>query len=101
MLTIWDVIKSPVITEKAINLKESTADTRQVLTLEVDARANKIQIKEAVQKIFKVEVAAVRTAHYSGKTVRRGRLVGKKSDWKKAYVTLKPGQTVGEFSEAV
>jgi large subunit ribosomal protein L23 len=101
MLTVWDVIKSPLITEKAMTLKEQTTDTRQVLTFRVNVRANKIQIKNAVQKIFNVEVDSVRTMNCLGKEVRRGRIAGKKSDWKKAYVTLKPGQTIGEYAEVI
>jgi large subunit ribosomal protein L23 len=101
MLTVWDVIKSPLITEKAMTLKEQTTDTRQVLTFRVNVRANKIQIKNAVQKIFNVEVDSVRTMNCLGKEVRRGRISGKKSDWKKAYVTLKPGQTIGEYAEVI
>ncbi|MBX7221667.1 MAG: 50S ribosomal protein L23 [Blastocatellia bacterium] len=101
MLTVWDIIKSPVITEKALDLKEATSDTRQLVTFRVDARANKIQIRAAVEKIFNVQVDSVRTANYKGKEVRRGRLVGKKSDWKKAFVTLKPGHVIGEFGEVI
>jgi large subunit ribosomal protein L23 len=101
MLTVWDVIKSPLITEKAMTLKEQTTDTRQVLTFRVNVRANKIQIKNAIQKIFNVEVDSVRTMNCLGKEVRRGRIAGKKSDWKKAYVTLKPGQTIGEYAEVI
>lgn len=101
MLTVWDVIKSPVITEKALEMKEATSDTRQLLTFRVDARANKIQIKQAVEKIFNVEVHAVRTINYEGKQVRRGRFVGRKTDWKKAYVTLKPGFSISEYAEVI
>ncbi|HMV99400.1 MAG TPA: 50S ribosomal protein L23 [Acidobacteriota bacterium] len=101
MLTIWDVIKSPVITEKAMDMKEHTTETGQLLTFKVDPRANKIQIKNAVEKIFNVQVAAVRTANFQGKEVRRGRTIGRKSDWKKAFVTLKPGSTISEYMEVI
>lgn len=101
MLTVWDIIKSPVITEKALEMKDATADTRQLLTFRVDPRANKIQIKKAVEQIFNVKVDAVRTANFYGKEVRRGRLLGRKSDWKKAFVTLKPGQVITEYAEVI
>lgn len=101
MLTMWDIIKSPVITEKALELKEASSDTRQLLTFRVDPRANKSEIKKAVERIFNVKVHSVRTANFHGKEVRRGRLVGRKSDWKKAFVTLKPGFTVGEYADVV
>ena len=107
MKTIWDVLKAPVITEKALRLKEeSTKDIRdsknkktikrdrQVLAFRVSDDASKYAIKNAVEMIFKVKVDQVRVINYRGKTVRRGRAVGRKSDWRKAYVTLKPGQNV-------
>jgi large subunit ribosomal protein L23 len=107
MTTIWDVIKAPLITEKAIRLKEESTSPirdsknkktikrdRQVLAFRVASNASKYAIKEAVETIFKVKVDAVRVVNYRGKTVRRGRTVGRKSDWRKAYVTLMPGQQV-------
>src|SRR5262245_12839431 len=107
MKTVWDVLKAPVITEKALWLKEtSTKDIRdsknkktikrdrQVLAFRVADDANKHTIKNAVETIFKVEVDQVRVVNYRGKTVRRGRTVGRKSDWKKAYVTLASGNTI-------
>ena len=61
--------------------------------------ANKIEIKKAVERIFKVKVASVRTANFHGKIRRQGRFSGRKPDWKKAYVTLKKGEKMFEFSE--
>jgi large subunit ribosomal protein L23 len=111
--TIWDVLKAPVITEKALAMKEeSTGEIRdsknrktikrrrQVLAFRVADGASKHAIKEAVEKIFKVEVDQVRIVNYRGKQVRRGRTVGRKSDWKKAYVTLRPGQNV-DYADSI
>ena len=113
MKTIWDVLKAPVITEKALRLKEeSTKDIRdsknkktikrdrQVLAFRVSDDASKYAIKNAVEMIFKVKVDQVRVINYRGKTVRRGRTVGRKSDWRKAYVTLKPGQNV-DYADSI
>ncbi len=113
MKTIWDVIKGPVITEKALEMKEkSTHDIRdsknkkiikrdrQVLAFRVANNANKHAIKAAVEKIFGVKVDDVRVANYRGKTVRRGRTVGRKPDWKKAYVTLKPGASI-DYADSI
>jgi large subunit ribosomal protein L23 len=63
--------------------------------------ANKIEIKDAVEKIFKVKVESVRTANFHGKKRRQGRYSGRRPDWKKAYVTLKQGEKMIEFSETV
>ncbi|HMV46205.1 MAG TPA: 50S ribosomal protein L23 [Blastocatellia bacterium] len=113
MKTIWDVLKAPVITEKALWLKEESTKNirdsknkktikrdRQVLAFRVADEANKYSIKSAVETIFKVKVDQVRVVNYRGKTVRRGRTVGRKSDWKKAYVTLKPGNTI-EYADTI
>ncbi|MBL8172792.1 MAG: 50S ribosomal protein L23 [Acidobacteria bacterium] len=111
--TIWDVLKAPVITEKALQLKEqSTHDIRdsknkktikrdrQVLAFRVADDASKHSIKAAVEIIFKVKVDQVRVVNYRGKTVRRGRTTGRKSDWRKAYVTLKPGFAV-DYADSI
>lgn len=111
--TIWDVLKAPVITEKALRLKEeSTTDIRdsknkktirrdrQVLAFRVADGATKHAIKQAVETIFKVEVDEVRVINYRGKQVRRGRTLGRKADWRKAYVTLKPGQNV-DYADSI
>jgi large subunit ribosomal protein L23 len=91
------VLKSPVITEKSTLLKENM----QTLAFKVLRDANKIEIKDAVENIFKVKVDAVRTANFHGKKKRQGKYVGRRSDWKKAYVTLKKGEKMIEFSEAL
>lgn len=105
MRSIFDIIKAPVITEKALVLKEESQETGQLLTFRVDRRATKPEIKSAVERIFNVEVAAVRTINYDGKLTRvrgskRG-LEGRKPSWKKAYVTLKAGERPFDYNEAV
>ena len=100
MKSIWDVIKGPVITEKALTMKDEpesmgrSGNERQILTLKVDRRANKPEIKRAVEQILKVKVEEVRVANYHGKQKRipTRREMGRLSDWKKAYVTLKSGE---------
>jgi len=91
------VLKSPVITEKSTLLKEN----QQTLAFKVLRDANKIEIKDAVENIFKVKVAGVRTANFHGKKKRQGKYAGRRPDWKKAYVTLKKGEKMIEFSEAL
>ena len=88
-----DVIRRPVITEKTSIQKE----TSNQLTFEVDPRANRIEIKRAVENIFNVNVAGVRTMQVKGKMKRRGRILGKRRDWKKAIVTLMPGERIDFF----
>lgn len=92
-----EVLKLPVITEKSTYLKEN----QQTLTFRVARQANKQEIRDAVEKIFKVKVASVRTSLCHGKIRRQGRYSGRRPDWKKAYVTLKKGEKMVEFSEAV
>jgi large subunit ribosomal protein L23 len=91
------ILRLPVITEKSTFEKEKL----QTLTFKVARNANKIEIKDAVEQIFKVKVASVRTANFHGKLRRQGRFAGHKPDWKKAYVTLKKGEKMFEFSEMV
>jgi large subunit ribosomal protein L23 len=91
-----DVLKLPVITEKSTHVK----DNLRTLTFKVARDANKHDVKEAVEKIFKVKVESVRTAIFHGKTRRQGRFTGRRPDWKKAYVTLKEGEKMIEFSQA-
>ena len=91
------VLKLPIITEKSTLVKE----TLRTVAFKVLRDANKIEIKDAVEKIFKVKVQSVRTATFHGKKRRQGRYVGRRPDWKKAYVTLKEGEKMIEFSEAV
>ena len=94
-MTIYDVIKRPIVTEKGVGKKES----ERTLCFEVSLEANKIQIRQAVEAIFKVKVEDVRTLKNVGKLRRRGRFSGFRSDWKKAYVTLRPGQKMPEYAE--
>jgi large subunit ribosomal protein L23 len=97
MSTIHDILRLPIITEKSTYAK----DNLQTLTFRVARNANKLQIKQAVEEIFKVKVAGVRTANFHGKIRRQGRFSGRRPDWKKAYVTLKKGEKMLEFSEVV
>ena len=106
-LTVWDVLKSPVVTEKSVILKEDSTDEEsgrkagQVLTFKVDKKATKIDIKGAVEEIFNVKVASVRTLQYDGKMKRRGRIEGRRASWKKAYVTLRKGEPMVDYAEAI
>lgn len=101
MRTVWDIIKSPVITEKALVAKEESQDGRQLLTFRVDTHATKPEIKSAIETIFQVKVDAVRTINYMGKIKRRGRYEGRRPSWKKAYVTLKQGEKPLDYGEAI
>jgi len=94
-MTIHEVIRKPLVTEKGVTKK----DTERTLCFEVALHANKVQVKQAVEKLFKVKVAEVRTANMEGKLRRRGRFSGYRSDWKKAYVKLKDGEKVPDFAE--
>lgn len=91
-----DIIRRPVITEKTSIQKE----VFNQFTLEVDRGANRVEIKKAVEEIFNVKVARVRTMQVKGKTKRRGWIVGKRRDWKKAIVTLMPGERIDFFEGA-
>lgn len=95
MSTIFRVIKRPVITEKGLTLKEN----ERTLCFEVSDGASKKQIQEAVEQLFKVKVEAVRTMVVPGKMRRRGKYTGYRSDWKKAYVTLREGEKMIEYGE--
>src|SRR5260370_17030225 len=88
MRTVWNIIKSPVITEKALVAKEESQDTQQLLTFRVDRRATKPEIKSAVESIFQVKVDRVSTINFMGKTARRGRFEGRQLSCKKTHVTL-------------
>ncbi len=101
MRTIWDIIKAPVVTEKAIIAREESVDGRQVLTVRIDRDATKSEVKNAMESIFNVKVDAVRTINYEGKKKRRGLHEGRRPSWKKAYVTLKAGQEAFDFGEAI
>jgi large subunit ribosomal protein L23 len=94
-MTIHEVLLKPVVTEKGITAK----DEARTLCFQVAKDANKILVKQAVEKLFNVKVQEVRTANFEGKLRRRGRFAAYRSDWKKAYVKLLPGQKVPEFTE--
>jgi large subunit ribosomal protein L23 len=91
----FQIIRRPIITEKGLAAKE----TLHTVVFEVAPGTTKTQIKEAVQKIFKVKVAGVRTANFHGKFRRRGARGGYRADWKKAYVRLAPGEKMIEYAE--
>jgi large subunit ribosomal protein L23 len=94
-MSIHDTLIKPLVTEKGITKKES----ERTLCFQVSKDANKIQIKQAVKKLFGVDVEEVRTANFEGKLRRRGRFAAYRSDWKKAYVKIAEGQKVPEFTE--
>lgn len=96
MKNIYDVLKGPLLTEKGTMLKEKD---NKVL-FKVATHANKIEIKKAVEEIFKVKVDRVTTMNCKGKWKRLGKNEGKRSDWKKAIVTLKEGEKL-DFIEGV
>ena len=94
-IELHQIIRRPIITEKGLGVKE----LQHTVVFEVAAGATKTQIKEAVQQIFKVKVAGVRTANFPGKMRRRGRFEGYRRDWKKAYVKLAEGEKMIEYTE--
>jgi len=105
------IIKRPLLTEKGTRLKDTGGrpgedgeldpeTLKSQLLFEVASDANKVEIRHAVQKLWNVDVVAVRTSVVRGKEKRMGRFVGKRSNWKKAIVTIAAGQTV-EFFEGV
>ena len=96
MTTAYNIIKRPVVTEKTTLQKE----TANMVTFEVDRGANRIDIKRAVETAFNVKVKSVQTMQVSGKVKRRGRILGKRRNWKKAMVRLMPGERI-EFFEGV
>ncbi len=91
------IILRPLITEKSTYLKERNRE----ICFEVHPKANKIEVKEATEKLFKVKVERVRIQNMKGKRRRVGRTEGRKKDWKKAYVKLKEGEKMIEYFEAV
>ena len=92
-MNIYSVIKKPHVTEKT----SLGSDSTNTVALVVDKEANKIEIKQAVENLFKVKVADVRTVTVAGKVKRSGKTLGKRSNWKKAYVTLQEGQSIDFF----
>jgi large subunit ribosomal protein L23 len=95
MKNLHDVIRRALITEKSTALKES----QRAVCFEVHRNATKPEIKKAVETLFSVKVEAVRVANVPGKMKRQGRYVGRRPDWKKAYVVLKKDQKMIEFFE--
>ncbi len=94
-MNLHEVIRRPLVTEKGVAKK----DEERTLCFEVAPHANKVQVKAAVERLFKVKVEEVRTANFEGKERRRGRFVGYRRDWKKAYVRLRAGEKVPDFAE--
>jgi large subunit ribosomal protein L23 len=92
----YDIVRRPIITEKT-NIQKEVANQ---VTFEVDPRANRIEVQRAIEKIFNVKVARTRTMHVRGKVKRRGRILGKRRNWKKAIVTLMPGERIEFFEGA-
>ena len=97
-MSLHDIIRFPHITEKST--LQSDLSESQVIALHVRLDATKHQIREAVEKVFNVRVDRIRTARFQGKMKRQGRNQGRRPDWKKAYITLKPGSKI-EFLEGV
>lgn len=109
MRSAESVIKRPILTEKGTALKETggrpDGDTdaeslRPQFLFEIASNANKLDVRRAVEKLWNVNVVKVRTAVVRGKERRVGKYMGKRSNWKKAVVTLAPGQTI-DFFEGV
>ncbi len=96
-MRIQEVIRRPLITEKATELRDEV----NIVAFEVARSANKVDVKRAVEAQFKVKVAEVRIASMHGKVRRQGRFVGRRPDWKKAYVRLAAGEKSIEFFEGV
>jgi len=94
--TLYEVVKRPLITEKS-NLQKEQYNQ---LTFEVDRRANRLEIKKAVEVMFKVKVLNVRVMNIEGKQKRMGRFQGKRPDWKKAVVRLHPNDRIEFFEGA-
>jgi large subunit ribosomal protein L23 len=93
-----EIIRRPLVTEKSTLMREAGAN---VIAFEVSPDANKIQVKAAVEELFKVKVAEVRLLNVRGKMKRLGRWAGKRRDWRKAYVRLKEGEKAPDFIEGV
>lgn len=91
-----DVIRRAIITEKSSILREGG----QIFTFEVATGATKVDIRRAVETLFGAKVASVKTAVNHGKVKRQGRFFGQRPDWKKAYVRLKPGETIPDLEGA-
>lgn len=86
----YSIIRKPLITEKAAVFG---ADSNSV-AFEVSPKANKVEIKKAIEKIFDVKVKSVKTLNYKGKIKRVGRFIGNRKSWKKAYILLEDGHSI-------
>ncbi len=93
MPTLYTVIRRPLITEKGMTVKE----TQNTLVFEVAEKATKTEVKKAVESLFKLKVAKVRTAIVEGKERKRGKFAGYRPDWKKAYVRLQEGEKMPDY----
>ncbi|HTV03810.1 MAG TPA: 50S ribosomal protein L23 [Acidobacteriaceae bacterium] len=93
MPTTYKIIRRPLITEKGLGVKE----TEGTLVFEVSPKATKTEVKQAVELLFKVKVAAVRTSTVAGKERRRGKFAGYRRNWKKAYVRLRAGEKMPDY----
>lgn len=93
----YRIIRRPLITEKSTTQRE----LGNIIAFEVDTKANKIEVRRAVEALFDVKVAEVRVFNVKGKLKRLGRNVGRRSNWRKAYVRLKAGEKAPEFFEGV
>lgn len=93
-----DIIRRPLVTEKSTIMREEAGN---IIAFEVAPDANKIQVKNAVEQLFKIKVEEVRLFNVRGKVKRMGRWSGKRRDWKKAYVRLKEGEKAPDFIEGV
>ena len=94
-MKLTEVIRRPLITEKTTVLREAG----NAIVFEVARNANKIDVKRAIEKLLGAKVSQVRTSITRGKLKRQGRFVGRRSDWKKAYVTLRAGEKLPDFLE--
>jgi large subunit ribosomal protein L23 len=92
-----DIILAPMITEKSTTLK----DSKRLLCFKVHRDANKIMVKKAVEELFKTKVETVRLLNFQGKEKRHGRYIGRRADWKKAYVKLSPEAKMIEYIEVI
>jgi large subunit ribosomal protein L23 len=96
MKNYYQIVRRPLVTEKSTLQKEAANQ----VTFEVHPEANKVEIRKAVEALFKVKVLKVHTSNMEGKKKRLGRSMGKRSDWKKAVVRLKPGEKIEFFESA-
>jgi large subunit ribosomal protein L23 len=94
-MNLTSVIRRPIVTEKTTRLREDS----NTLVFAVAIGATKVDIRQAVEHLLGAKVASVRTSIAHGKTKRQGRFVGRRPDWKKAYVRLKDGEKIPEFLE--